>query len=91
MRSYHGKNRRAVQRSKDGGITLQQLTMDETLIEPICQASLIAAVPVSKRPNGTMLFSNPGATTRTRMTVRLSKDDSSPTCIVRWSIVRQPQ
>ena len=71
MRSYHGKNRRAVQRSVDGGLTLKPLEMDETLIEPICQASLISM----KKPNGKLLFSNPAATTRTRMTVRLSKDD----------------
>ncbi len=75
MRSYHGKNLRAVQRSSDGGLALQPLTMDETLIEPVCQASLIAAVPAGKRPNGVMLFSNPAAKTRTNMTVRLSKDD----------------
>ena len=72
MRSYHGKNRRAVQRSTDGGLTLKPLEMDETLIEPVCQASLIS---VSKKPNGTLLFSNPAAATRTKMTVRLSKDD----------------
>ena len=59
-------------RSTDGGLTLKPLVMDETLIEPVCQASLISA---SKKPNGTLLFSNPAAKTRTKMTVRLSKDD----------------
>jgi len=76
MRSYHGKNRRAVQRSTDHGATLQSLTMDETLIEPVCQASLINASPANKKPNGAMLFSNPAAKTRTRMTIRYSKDDA---------------
>jgi sialidase-1 len=75
MRSYHGKNRRAVQRSTDGGLTLKPLEMDETLIEPVCQASLVSAVPAGKKPNGTLLFSNPAAKTRTKLTVRLSKDD----------------
>lgn len=75
MRSYHGRNRRAVQRSRDRGISLEPLTMDETLIEPICQASLIAAVRPGKRPNGQVLFSNPAATTRRNLTVRLSLDD----------------
>jgi sialidase-1 len=76
MRSYHGKNRRAVQRSRDGGLTWQSpLTLDETLIEPVCQASLVAAVPPGKKSNGRLLFSNPAATTRTKMTVRLSEDD----------------
>jgi sialidase-1 len=70
MRSYHGRNRRAVQRSKDGGLTWGPLAFDETLVEPVCQASLIAG---PKR--GTMLFSNPASTKRERMTVRYSKDD----------------
>jgi sialidase-1 len=69
MRSYHGKNRRAVQRSRDGGLTWSPLEFDEALIEPVCQASLITAAP------GRLLFSNPAATTRSRMTVRLSEDD----------------
>jgi sialidase-1 len=67
MRSYHGKNRRAVQRSRDGGLTWSPLVLDEALIEPVCQASMIRA---GKR----LLFSNPAATTRTRMTVRESRD-----------------
>lgn len=69
MRSYHGKNRRAVQRSKDGGLTWSPLQLDEALIEPVCQASLLTI------GRSRMLFSNPAATKRTHMTVRLSKDD----------------
>jgi len=68
MRSYHGRNRRAVQRSRDGGLTLDALVMDEALVEPVCQASLIR---FGRRG---LLFSNPAATTRTRMTVRRSMD-----------------
>ena len=49
MRSYHGKNRRAVQRSHDGGLTWQPLEFDPALVEPVCQASLVAAVPAGKR------------------------------------------
>ena len=67
MRSYHGKNRRAIQRSRDGGLSWSKLEFDETLIEPVCQASLISA---GKR----LLFSNPAATTRRNMTVRQSDD-----------------
>ena len=67
MRSYHGKNRRAVQRSRDGGLTWSPLELDEGLVEPVCQASMIIARKL-------VLFSNPAATTRTRMTVRLSRD-----------------
>ena len=67
MRSYHGKNRRAVQRSRDGGLTWSTLSLDDALIEPVCQASMITS-------GKWVLFSNPAATTRTRMTVRLSAD-----------------
>jgi sialidase-1 len=70
MRSYHGKNRRAVQRSGDRGLTWSELQLDDALIEPVCHASLIAVSPA-----GRLLFSNPAATTRTRMTVRQSNDD----------------
>jgi sialidase-1 len=68
MRSYHGKNRRAVQRSQDGGLTWSPLVLDEALIEPVCEASMITDA------KGRVLFSNPAATTRTRMTVRMSSD-----------------
>jgi sialidase-1 len=67
MRSYHGRNLRAVQRSKDHGLTLGPLTLDEGLIEPVCQASLIAV-------GGRLYFSNPAAATRSRMTVKMSLD-----------------
>ena len=67
MRSYHGRNRRAVQRSRDGGLTWSPLTFDEALIEPVCQASLVSWGKL-------LLFSNPAAVTRTNMTVRLSND-----------------
>jgi sialidase-1 len=68
MRSYHGKGRRAIQRSRDGGLTWSALTFDDALIEPVCQASLISI------GHGQLLFANPAATTRTHLTVRLSKD-----------------
>lgn len=68
MRSYHGKHRRAIQQSRDGGLTWSPLAFDEGLIEPVCQASLISI------GRGKLVFSNPAATTRTHLTVRLSKD-----------------
>jgi sialidase-1 len=67
MRSYHGRNRRAVQRSRDGGITWSPLMLDDALVEPVCQAGMIASGRV-------VLFSNPAATARIRMTVRRSGD-----------------
>jgi sialidase-1 len=67
MRSYHGKNRRAVQRSRDGGITWSALELDPVLIEPVCEASMITTGKM-------LLFSNPAAVTRTNLTVRASDD-----------------
>jgi sialidase-1 len=77
MRSYHGKHRRAVQRSRDRGLTWSALEFDDALVEPVCQASLISA------GHGRLLFSNPAATTRTHLTVRLSKDGGAT-----WSASR---
>jgi sialidase-1 len=68
MRSYLGRNRRAVAHSLDGGLAWSPLADDPALIEPVCQASLIAA-------RGRLLFSNPADTKRDRITVRLSRDD----------------
>jgi len=68
MRSYHGRNCRALSTSSDGGLTWSELTFDEALIEPICQASLI-------RHGKGLLFANPAATSRVKMTVRLSTDE----------------
>jgi sialidase-1 len=77
MRSYHGRNRRAIQRSRDGGLTWSPLAFDDALIEPVCQASLISI------GHGRLLFSNPAAITRTHLTVRLSEDGG-----VTWSASR---
>lgn len=71
MRSYHGKNRRAVSISKDGGLTFSEPVLDDALIEPVCQASLLRA---GKGRNSVLLFANPADTKRVNMTVRLSRD-----------------
>ncbi len=76
MRSYHGRNRRAVQRSSDGGLTWSPLVLDEALVEPVCQASLAGAARPGRKPDGTMLFANPASAKRERMTVRFSADDA---------------
>lgn len=68
MRSYHGLNCRAVAKSFDGGLTWSGVTHDRTLVEPVCQASLI-------RYGDSFLFSNPAGTTRVNMTVRMSRDN----------------
>lgn len=74
MRSYHGKNRRAVARSSDGGLTWAPLELDAALTEPVCQASLLRYRHSEHRSRNTLLFSNPASTRRERLTVRMSED-----------------
>ena len=73
-RSYHGRNRRAISISRDGGETWSEPKLHDALIEPVCEAGFIRfTLPGTSRK--ALLFSNPAATTRTNMTVRLSYDD----------------
>lgn len=71
MRSYHGRNRRALARSIDGGLTWVDAGLQYALIEPVCQASLI------RYDRRYLVFSNPASTKRERMTIRLSEDDGN--------------
>lgn len=82
-RSYHGRNRRAIAYSRDGGLNWGEVQLDEALVEPVCQASLVRAAPPGRKSGGLLLFSNPAGTTRVRMTVRLSRDDGKT-----WPVFR---
>ena len=74
MRSYRGRNRRAVATSGDGGSTWSASRDDPKLIEPVCQGSMIRYTwPESGKSR--ILFSNPDSKTRDHMTVRLSYDE----------------
>ncbi|MFO0952350.1 MAG: sialidase family protein [Isosphaeraceae bacterium] len=83
MRNYWGRDggrpdrgaRRALARSRDGGATWSPLEFDATLIEPVCQASLIV-VPRPSRPSENLLaFTNPASTKqRHALTLRMSGD-----------------
>ncbi len=75
MRSYHGKHRRAIARSRDGGVTWSPVTLDETLIEPVCQASILRYSWPHDDERSRIIFSNPASTRREMMTVRLSYDE----------------
>ncbi len=84
MRSYWGRvakradrdGKRALARSSDGGVTWGELVFDETLIEPVCQASLLRYTDAESGGKNRLLFSNPGSKTdRVNMTVRLSYDE----------------
>lgn len=74
MRSYHGKNRRAVAISRDSGDSWSPVTLDETLIEPVCQASLVSVVSRDQAARMILAFSNPASLHRERLTVRFSPD-----------------
>lgn len=67
--------RRAVAFSDDGGDTWLPVTYDATLIESICQASLIRLRHGQRGNVGALLFSNPASErSRDHLTVRLSRD-----------------
>ncbi len=70
-RNYVGGQRRAVALSRDGGLTFGEFFWDETLIEPVCQASILGL----SVPEPALVFANPASTARENMTVRLSTDN----------------
>ena len=73
MRSYSGRNRRALSVSRDGGATWSAPELHEALVEPVCQGSMVRTDAGSA---GHLLFSNPDSeTARERLTVRSSADD----------------
>jgi sialidase-1 len=75
MRSYAGKNLRAVATSSDSGMTWSSLRLDPHLPEPVCQGSLFRhSWPANGKP-GIVLFANPASRKREKMTVRASFDD----------------
>ena len=71
MRGYRANNRRLAAVSNDGGKTFSKPKEDPTLIEPVCQASILRYPGAA----GLVLFSNPASTKREKLTVRLSDDD----------------
>lgn len=63
---------RLVATSNNGGASWQDVHPDYTLVEPVCQGSLLA------HRNGndyTLFFSNPASNKRENMTIRMSQDD----------------
>ncbi|HKS36508.1 MAG TPA: sialidase family protein, partial [Verrucomicrobiae bacterium] len=73
MRSYAGKQCRAVATSRDGGLTWSEITLAPDLVDPVCQASLIRSG--ARTRHSLLLFSNPASARRERMTVRVSADE----------------
>lgn len=77
MRSYAGRHRRAISRSKDGGLTWSAVEDDPALIESVCEASLI-------RSGKDLVFSNPAAETRRNMVIKRSRDNGRT-----WEVLRE--
>jgi len=69
MRSYHGKNARAIATSTDGGLTFSPVTLDTNLVDSVCQASIL------RYSSDQILFANPASKKRENMTIRLSTND----------------
>jgi sialidase-1 len=61
--------------SSDEGDSFTRFTWDETLVEPICQASLARLSIADLQERNRVLFANPASATRERMTIRLSYDE----------------
>ena len=76
IRNYREKGHRGIALSKDQGMTWSPVTSDPTLIEPVCQASLIRYTLSPAFSKNRLLFSNPATRDkRIKMTVRLSYDE----------------
>lgn len=77
MRSNRRVGKRGITISSDGGLTWGKCTDDETLIEPVCQASMIR-YSWPEKSKSRLLFSNPASTSgRERLTLRVSYDEGS--------------
>ncbi|MDA0710534.1 MAG: sialidase family protein [bacterium] len=74
-RNYVGDKRRASAVSRDGGNTFGAFRWEETLIEPICQASLIGL------GENRLVFANPASISRENLTIRVSRDGGQT-----WSV-----
>jgi len=77
LRNYSKEKprRRAIAYSDDGGASWGEVTYDDVLVEPICQASLIRLYGAEAATKaGTLVFLNPGSAKREAMTLRTSID-----------------
>ena len=76
-RAYFLDGQRRVAWSYNGGVTFQDFSTDNGLSEPLqggCNASLICVPGNRSEEMDLLLFCNPAAETRERLTVRVSRD-----------------
>jgi len=83
MRSYFQRNCRAHAISYDGGITWTGPVDQPTLVEPVCQASILRYSWPGKKTKSCMLFLNPASAKRINMTIRASFDEGQT-----WPVIR---
>ncbi|UYQ95421.1 glycoside hydrolase [Chitinophaga horti] len=74
MRVGNNENLRMSSTSTDGGITWSTPYNEPQLIDPVCQGSLLSATIGGSLQ---LFFSNPAATTRRTMTIKLSTDEGA--------------
>ncbi|RAV13309.1 sialidase family protein [Paenibacillus contaminans] len=75
MRNHAGTGRTAVSESADGGLTWGEVTFDETLLDPICQSTVIAYPDGAADGQSRLIWANPAhPAERINGTVRLSED-----------------
>lgn len=75
-RNQGGDKLRKVAISRDGGETWSATQTHSTLIEPVCQASLLRHPATGDPARDVFLFSNPATqTARTNGTIRVSRDE----------------
>jgi sialidase-1 len=73
-RSYHGTHRRCWSKSQDRGMTWSPVAEDPTLIEPVCQGSVLGLSDQKSPGASRVLFSNPASVHRENLTIRMSTD-----------------
>lgn len=75
VRNYFDTNRRYWSISKDRGMTWTPPAEDSTLIDPVCQASVLRLSTGPASGENRILFSNPASLQRENMTIRMSSDE----------------
>lgn len=66
---------RAIATSSDGGESWSEITHDQTLLEPVCQASLLYFTRTPGSARNRLLFANPASKLRDNLTIKLSYDE----------------